>query len=808
MARTLLEADDIASGALTRALLNTTTPGSAVIAKVIAGAGVSLAYTGADAGTGDVTIAISTAKSSKTAAYSVVAGDCGATIILGGAAYYAVTFPTPGSIATGFYRIVNNDSRAKKIILTGGVTYKLWPGQSDEISNITGSWEPLKGPQRYVQTGTHSIYVNPTSGVADTDGLASGSSAFNTFAAAYADWLANYDAGGFYCQFNLAAGTTFTSPGDVAVIGLPPGGVGCIIDGGGTSAGGGALINPSSGTAAQNAGSIQYIGFSGNVTIQNLSVDSAYGSGVVIAAAGELNVGSNVYFGACLTSHTLASGSGSVLYIFGPVYVTGNSFTHNLATQLGFLIDYSSTTFVNAVTFSYYVYCTIDGVFQVGSLGSYSTSFVNPTNVTGGRYWVGSGGVISGVAGNYTYFPGTTAGGGTGGTYDGGSYTVNVGAFYLYGPSTSAPPALTFLAPANAPCEITGDVNGQIAWVMNLGDGTTQSGSNVGADFGIFRYSDAGALIDQPLKITRSTGVVSAMGAGGLSVAPSSGAVDAHAVLSKASGLASLNNRIWGETAGSARWELNLGSQTSESGSNAGSDFAIGRYSDAGTLIDYPLSIVRSSGQVTVTDNLSVLGTTYLSAAGLYVKGSSTGYTGLVSANASATTYTLTLPPITDTVAALTATQTLTNKTLALTAGTASAAPLTFSAGTNLTAAAAGTHEYDGSAFYATPTASCRGVMRTEQVMALSGAYTLTSQTAAQKLLNGTTNGALTLPVGPTSSNAPFRCPRCRPRRARSASRSAERPPSLRCGGRPPTRRRWRRRRRITPASTPPPIPR
>lgn len=57
MARTLIDGgDDVQPGSLTRALLNTTTAGSAVIAKAIAGTGISLTSTGADAGTGDVTV--------------------------------------------------------------------------------------------------------------------------------------------------------------------------------------------------------------------------------------------------------------------------------------------------------------------------------------------------------------------------------------------------------------------------------------------------------------------------------------------------------------------------------------------------------------------------------------------------------------------------------------------------------------------------------------------------------------------------------------------------------------------------------
>jgi hypothetical protein len=44
---------------------------------------------------------------------------------------------------------------------------------------------------------------------------------------------------------------------------------------------------------------------------------------------------------------------------------------------------------------------------------------------------------------------------------------------------------------------------------INLEVSGTESGSNAGANFFIRRYSDAGALIDTPLTITRSTGVIS-----------------------------------------------------------------------------------------------------------------------------------------------------------------------------------------------------------------------------------------------------------------------------------------------------------
>ena len=54
----------------------------------------------------------------------------------------------------------------------------------------------------------------------------------------------------------------------------------------------------------------------------------------------------------------------------------------------------------------------------------------------------------------------------------------------------------------------------------------------------------------------------------------------------------------------------------------------------------------------------------YFSASGLSFQGTSTGVTTIESNNASATNYTLTLPSISDTLVTLTASQTLTNKTL------------------------------------------------------------------------------------------------------------------------------------------------
>lgn len=60
---------------------------------------------------------------------------------------------------------------------------------------------------------------------------------------------------------------------------------------------------------------------------------------------------------------------------------------------------------------------------------------------------------------------------------------------------------------------------------------------------------------------------------------------------------------MW-RSAGSTRWGIRA-NNTPESGSNAGSDFAISRFSDTGTFIDNALGITRSTGVITALPTYS-----------------------------------------------------------------------------------------------------------------------------------------------------------------------------------------------------------
>jgi hypothetical protein len=79
-----------------------------------------------------------------------------------------------------------------------------------------------------------------------------------------------------------------------------------------------------------------------------------------------------------------------------------------------------------------------------------------------------------------------------------------------------------------------------------------------------------------------------------------------------------------------------------------------------------------------------------------------------------------------------------------LSSGVASSAPLVMPVGTLLTNPTEGAIENDGNCFYVTPRTSNRHVVTAEQFITVNAPYTMTTvATAAQKLFNGTTNGAL-----------------------------------------------------------------
>ena len=88
------------------------------------------------------------------------------------------------------------------------------------------------------------------------------------------------------------------------------------------------------------------------------------------------------------------------------------------------------------------------------------------------------------------------------------------------------------------------------------------------------------------------------------------------------------------------------------------------------------------------------------------------------------------------------------SQTLTLGSGSTTTAPMAFGGGALMTTAASKGMETDTNCLYYSMAASTRGVVIAHQFQILTTLHTLANQTAAQALLNATTNGAVTLPTG------------------------------------------------------------
>jgi hypothetical protein len=89
---------------------------------------------------------------------------------------------------------------------------------------------------------------------------------------------------------------------------------------------------------------------------------------------------------------------------------------------------------------------------------------------------------------------------------------------------------------------------------------------------------------------------------GNLNLAPTSGSP--AFVVNKSSGTTGAANNFWGQTAGSQRWNLSLGDQVTESGSNAGSNFSLTNFSDTGVALGTALNIVRATSLATFSGQI------------------------------------------------------------------------------------------------------------------------------------------------------------------------------------------------------------
>jgi hypothetical protein len=229
-----------------------------------------------------------------------------------------------------------------------------------------------------------------------------------------------------------------------------------------------------------------------------------------------------------------------------------------------------------------------------------STTDNNTTNPdTGGAGWTGE------IVASLGYTPANKAGD----TFTG---NVNVG-------TNSATAGLVLNGPAGSYRTQYFYTGANPRWTF-FADNSAESGSNNGSNLEIGRYADNGTGIDNPLTISRATGQVTVQDGlqvfGNVLANSSSGA--SHMTLNAPAGQTRSTQY---QSAGVTRWDVGTNS-TAESGSNVGSDFYFNRFADNGAYIDTPLSITRSTGAVSIADNLTVGGVTYFggAASGMYAQ--------------------------------------------------------------------------------------------------------------------------------------------------------------------------------------------
>lgn len=146
---------------------------------------------------------------------------------------------------------------------------------------------------------------------------------------------------------------------------------------------------------------------------------------------------------------------------------------------------------------------------------------------------------------------------------------------------------------------------------------TTESGASAGSDLAVERYDDSGALTGVPLAITRSNGnvtitsTVATVNAGQTII---QGGYGNDLLIGTTGGTAGASIRAGANAtallqfnSGSlARWRLTKDT-TPESVSNAGANFTLESYNDAGAYLATPINVNRATGLSTLT-SLNVSG--------------------------------------------------------------------------------------------------------------------------------------------------------------------------------------------------------
>jgi hypothetical protein len=146
---------------------------------------------------------------------------------------------------------------------------------------------------------------------------------------------------------------------------------------------------------------------------------------------------------------------------------------------------------------------------------------------------------------------------------------------------------------------------GKTRWTIYK-ENTAESGSNAGSNFGLNAVADDGSTQTQVIGINRASFLTTIykglslqgnLSTTGNMVQTVTGTTD---LLNYMNGPAGHYKGIYFQTGSNARW-LIMSDNTAETGSNAGSNFSLSRYTDAGVWIDNTVSINRANAGIALT---------------------------------------------------------------------------------------------------------------------------------------------------------------------------------------------------------------
>lgn len=149
-------------------------------------------------------------------------------------------------------------------------------------------------------------------------------------------------------------------------------------------------------------------------------------------------------------------------------------------------------------------------------------------------------------------------------------------------------------APASSSRAMYMQTNGLNRWA-EYATGGTEPGSNVGSDYSISRYSDAGTFIDSPFTIVRSTGIAGF--ADGLTSGASVGVAYSNANITMNDTSSTNKAFIQFQKNGTASW--NFGN------SSPANTLGIDRYNSSGVYQDTPFSMSQTTGLVSFSDGIA-----------------------------------------------------------------------------------------------------------------------------------------------------------------------------------------------------------